>query len=292
MRCSTPLVLMLLTLIVTWLSSAHAHPDLLNQIDRQTSLIKANPNDVDALLKRGDLYRRHQEYELSAADFRSAREIAPTHHLLNWYEGLLALDTFDYDKANRLFTQYLEDNGEHAAGWYWRGQARAGMAQFGAAADDFARAIETNARPSPVLYRARALALVAAGPQQAELASVTITQGLEHFPREVNLLGLAVDLSLLASDTVSAVRYISRLDSKLRELPQWQFRQASWHCIAGNRDQAREAFKSLLSSDSQGRLSRSGTWIAPLGLDEQLQANPEPARCVEVMREYLLSQRI
>ena len=283
------LVLMLVPL--SWASPCHAHPDLVNQIEHQSDLIETNPDDISALLKRGELYRRHQEFERSAADFRRARKIAPSHSLLNWYEGLLAFDTFDFQRANRLLSQYLQANPQHAAAWYWRGKARVGMAQYAAAAEDFSRAIETNARPSPILYRAKVLALLASGWDQTDRAVETVAEGLGHFPREINLLGLAVDLALVASDTDSAVSHFSRLDTRLLELPQWQFRQATWHCVAGNTEKAREAFETLLSPDGEGLTSRTGTWSAPRGLDEQLQANPEPARCLAVMREYLLAQQ-
>lgn len=284
-------LLMLMLVPLSWVTPCQAHPDLLNQIEHQSTLIEANPDDVNALLKRGDLYRRHREFERSAADFRRAREIAPPHGLLNWYEGLLAFDTFDFERANRLLSQYLQTKPLQAAAWYWRGKARVGMAQYSAAADDFSRAIETNARPSPILYRAKVLALLASGWNQTDRAVATVTEGLSHFPREINLLGLAVDLALVASDTDSAVRHFLRLDTRLLELPQWQFRQGTWHCIAGNTEKAREAFETLLSPGGEGLTSRTGTWSAPRGLDEQLQANPEPARCVSVMREYLLAQQ-
>ena len=66
-------LIFLSTLSVT----AFAHPDLVLQIEALDIQLESNPTDSESLIKRGDLYRRHEDYNAAATDFAAARKINP-----------------------------------------------------------------------------------------------------------------------------------------------------------------------------------------------------------------------
>ncbi|NNE05092.1 MAG: tetratricopeptide repeat protein, partial [Xanthomonadales bacterium] len=86
---------LLLVSMAGWTATVLAHPDLIAQIQQADRQLEENPANVDVLLKRGELYRRHGDFEAAASDLVEARDLRPSHPLLNFYEGRLALDTHD-----------------------------------------------------------------------------------------------------------------------------------------------------------------------------------------------------
>ncbi|NNE06607.1 MAG: hypothetical protein HKN15_12875 [Xanthomonadales bacterium] len=281
---------LLLVSMAGWTATAFAHPDIIAQIQQADRQLEENPANVGVLLKRGELYRRHGEFEAAASDLVEARDLRPSHPLLNFYEGRLALDTHDFKTANQSFSQQIEIDSNQRSTWYWRGKSRLGLQRYLAAAEDFRQAIELSPRPTPELYRSLTLAYVAAGKDQLPGATAAVAEGLNHLPREINLLGLGVDLSLSLLDSKRALAYLSRVPQKIQELPQWQFRRAVWWCLEGQLDDAGKAFSRLLDSAEDSHSIVSRTWNPPTDSLRELSTSPVPGRCSDVVWESLLRQ--
>lgn len=75
-----------LLLVPVW-PVVHAHPDLLLQIEGLTEQLERQADNVELLLKRGDLLRRHESRDLARADFKRVREIQPDNITIDWFEG-------------------------------------------------------------------------------------------------------------------------------------------------------------------------------------------------------------
>jgi len=187
--------------------SVFAHPDLVLQIESLDAQIKSSPTNTELLIKRGDLYRRHESYPAAASDFATARKIDPDNSLLDFYEGHLLFDAGDFEAAELHFKKHLSNHSEHSKAWGLRGETAIRLKKPEPAATYFANAITHAQSPSPALYRSQILSLVSVGQSRWEDASQVTDQGLEHFGLEVSLLGLGIDIALRGQPARSGDRH-------------------------------------------------------------------------------------
>ncbi len=266
-------LVLLLTLLPAW-RDAPAHPDLELQIERLTQEIAGQPRDVELLLRRGDLHRRHADWERAGEDLELARRLDPGHPLLDWYEGRLLAEAGQWAAAVRLLDRFLGAQPDHAAAYRVRAGARWRLNEPEAAARDFESAISHSERPAPGLYRSLVVAYVHtdASPRRAALAAVD--RGLDRFPAEISLLGLGADIALAGGDPELASTYLEHLPAPLATLPQWAYRRALAACLAGDAEAAAIGFGSLASEPS-----RAGTWAVPGETLAALASAPAAGTC-------------
>jgi len=210
--------------------AAFAHPDLTAQINRLSEQIQAEPENVELLIRRGDLHRRHEEYAAAARDFEAARALAPNHPEIDFYQGRLGLEAGDIDAAARYLDRYLAENPLHPGAWRLRAETALGQGDARSAADAFGRAVRFSETPSPALFRQWVLALLAAGDRHGALAAVDA--GLERLGVEVSLLGLGSDTALADRDAGRAQSYLKRLPAGLKSRPPWSQRLTEADCLA------------------------------------------------------------
>jgi tetratricopeptide (TPR) repeat protein len=213
------------TLLILWTAGLQAHPDLASQIEAEDAQLHAEPDDVAALLKRGDLNRRQQDFAAAAADFAAARSIDPDNAQLDFLQGRLALDTGDTVSAEKLLKEFLVSQPQHPGAWRLLGEAHLALGNSTAAAECFGLAIRLSDTPSPALYRQRVLALKAANDFHRSL--VAVDEGLARFGPEINLLGLGADIALAAGQADRSRGYLDQVPAGLERLPQWQVRIAA-----------------------------------------------------------------
>lgn len=226
MRRAAPLILVSGMLLAP---AALSHPDLLAQIERLDEQVQAEPENPELLIRRGDLYRRHEDHAAAARDFRAARKLAPDHPELDFYQGRLALESGDYQSAAGLLDRYLAAHPRHAVGWRLRAQTALARGEASAAAG-FERAIRFSQAPSPELYRQWVLALLAAGDKSGALKAVDL--GLGQLGVEVSLLGFGADVALTERDAKRAGSYLKRLPMGLERLTPWSDRLGAVECLA------------------------------------------------------------
>jgi tetratricopeptide (TPR) repeat protein len=218
---------------VLWLAmpaSLKAHSDLLEQIDQLDRQMEAQGASSELLMKRGDLYRRHQDYAAARQDFTAARELDPASTSVDFFLGRLQLETGEFEASSRSMSRYLETHPDHALAWSLLAEAELRLGQPVSAAGHFEQAIAHSASPSPELYRARVLSLLAAGQSFWTQAEDVLISGLDAFGPEVNLLGLAVDLALAEARFDDASARLNQLPGRLEKLPQWTQRRDWARC--------------------------------------------------------------
>ncbi len=260
-----------------------AHPDLELQIEEVSSAIGERPLDADLLLKRGDLYRRHGQWLEAERDFASARSLEPDNPEIDWLEGRLFVDAGRNGEAVVVLTRFIESAPAHSAAYRYRAKARWLGNDPQGAANDFSAAIETSMRPAPAMYRSLAIARNASG--QATQAQLVIDEGLDRFPGEISLLGLAVDISIAANQTDAALAYLGHLPDSSLQLPQWMLREALLRCIRAS-DSSRDHFEALrVEGALRGSMSESVQKLL-----DQMPLQPDPAACRSVALSMCASQ--
>ncbi len=201
-----------------------AHQELLSQIESLDAQLLERPGDPVLLLKRGDLYRRHGDYDAAQQDFAAAGQATPPPPDLDFFAGRLQLEAGRPDAALMSFNRYLAAHPGHVKSLTLRAEVFMALDQPVKAATDLGQAIGRSQNPSPGLFRQQALAFVSAGAGRWPDARTVIEDGLSRFPAEVSLLGLGTDLALALDDAESARQYISNLPAAVREFPQWRER--------------------------------------------------------------------
>ncbi len=233
-----------------------AHPELLSQIELLDVQLHEHPGDPGLLLKRGDLYRRHGDYDAARRDFADAGKAEPPPPDLDFFEGWLQLETSQPESALTSFNRYLAAHPGHVKTLILRADAFIALKQPAKAATDLGQAISHSQSPSPALFRQQALALVSAGAGRWPDARAVIEDGLSRFPAEVSLLGLGTDLALALDDEASARHYMSKLPAAVRELPQWQERLDLADGLAGADPAQRRALLRRAGQDLERQTSR------------------------------------
>lgn len=203
---------------------ALGHPELLLQIEQLTLELQQQPDNVELLIQRGDLWRRHEDFPAAANDFSAARRLQSDLAVLDFYQGRLSLDAGLAAEAELLLSRYLRHQPEHANAWVLLGEAQLELSRPQAAAENFGQAIIHSERPTPSLFLQQGQALFMAGPEYWAVALGVADAGLERFPRDVSLLGLATDIALDLQQPAAAGAYLQRLPDGLRSLPQWAAR--------------------------------------------------------------------
>lgn len=215
-----------LLLVIAPIPRAWPHADLELQIEELTLQLERQPDNVEWLLKRGDLQRRHQSYQLARNDFRRVRSIQPDNETVDWFAGRLEVESGQPETGIVYLDQFLQVNPDHGIALQNRAQAHLLLHQPLLAAEDYQRVILISDKPAPSLYSDGARALVAAGSEYFQPAMDLIKQGLMRFPGEVTLTGLGTDIALARSDVETAQELMDTLPAAILRLPQWQARVA------------------------------------------------------------------
>ncbi len=285
--CGRQLLIQTTGLFLLWVLAplaVYAHTDLQLQIEQLTAQMEQAPGNIALYLKRGNLLRRHGDWTLARADFKRAREIQPDNEIIDWFEGRLDVESGRAEEGVRLLDRYLAANPNHAIALQNRAQGHLALGQPLLAARDFARIIETSAKPAPSLFSANALALVKAGPEHFSAASEVVDDGLNRFPAEISLTETGVDLSLAQAKTTRAEDLIDRLPATIQTLPQWQMRRALLDCLTGHEETAALWFGSSDATSANARQRRDlleQEWI------DRLSVNASPEKCQQVSIEIL-----
>ena len=267
------------------------HPDLDLQIEEISWQISQSPSNADLYLKRGDLFRRHNDWLNAAWDFEKVRELEPDQAQIDWYEGRLEVNEGHWAEGDELLSRFLESNEKHASAYHTRAWARWQLGRPQAAAHDYASAILNSERPAPALYRSLVITQFASGGDLLAQSRATVDAGLQKFPGEISLLGLAVDLALADKNVDRAARYMGTLSAGLLELPQWTFRQAVLSCLQGDLETAISGFESLLLAAESQASNRTGSWTVPLELIEKLVVKSELSTCRDAVLTTLKAQQ-
>lgn len=75
-----------------WSCLAWAHTDLQVQIDAVSKQLATDPANTALLLRRGNLYRAHQDWQAAREDYQHVREIDPANSDVDWLAGRMEVE--------------------------------------------------------------------------------------------------------------------------------------------------------------------------------------------------------
>lgn len=138
--------------------ATRGHGDDLMLIEALTEELARQP-DADLLIRRGELFRHHQEWAKAEADFLAAARFDPSLTSIDFFRARTLLEAGAPDKARPLIEHFVARMPEEAEGWFLRGDILAALGQHESGAADYAQGIQhaPHARPEHFLRRARLL---------------------------------------------------------------------------------------------------------------------------------------
>ena len=267
---------LILIVLLVLASPCWAHPDLQLQIEELTRQLAEDPGNAGFLLKRGDLHRRHNNWDLARTDFKRVRQLQPDNKDIDWFEGRLEVEAGQPEMGVVYLDRFLDTNPGHLIALQNRAQGYLSLGQPLLAAQDYQVVIQKSGKPGPSLYGANASALIAAGANYFPQSMRVVREGLLRFPGEVSLSGMGTDISLAVVDTDSAQDLINSLPGSILGLLQWQTRVALLDCEAGRGNQALQWFTRAIENPPQTR--NISSYLSEEWL-RKLVAEPTPENC-------------
>lgn len=230
-----------------WLAStppALAHEDLLARIAALTHRIAQEPANSELYLKRGELFRQHEEWDGALLDFERASKLDPQLTIVDLLRGLTLLEAGNPKPAQLAFDRFLSRHPEHAEALAARGRAWANLGETRAAAADLTRAIAV--RPLPEHYLERAQILAAAG--RADEALQSLDESTDHLGPLVSLQRYAIELELKLGRHDAALARLDALSSGLSRQEAWLVRRGEILERAGRGMEARAVYTQALAA--------------------------------------------
>lgn len=247
-KLARPLVRLIvgLTLLASF---ASAHDGVHEQIAEVTVRIKRAPLDATLYLKRGELYRLHQDWRRAVADYDRAARLQPALAVVDLARGKMLFEAGRPQAAKVALDRFLSSQPSHVEALTTRARVFVKLRRRVEAGQDFTQAIRLTSAPQPELYIERAQAIADdPGSSNTVEALRGLDEGLTKLGPLVTLQLCAVDLELRRKDYDAA---LARLDTVAAQSPRketWLARRGEILLLAGRKLEAREAFAGALAA--------------------------------------------
>jgi tetratricopeptide (TPR) repeat protein len=223
-----------------------AHGDIEEQIISVSQRIEANPTDSELYIKRGDLYRLHQDWQASLADFKQAQKLSPENREIHFYLGRLWWDSGEHESAKSELDNYLSHHPDSIGGLTLRSRVLAKMDKLPLAVNDISKAIDLQSPPLPDLFLERKNLVISQGPEYFEEALRGIEEGIAAMGPLVVFLQAAIDIEVGLNRYDAALKRIGDLPETLQGLPHWMAKRGDILLYAGRKQEAfQNYFKAL-----------------------------------------------
>lgn len=228
-------------------AAAHAHGDFHSLITAADQDIAKDPKNPELYLRRGELFRLHQQYDSAQKDLDTAETLSPGLAVLDLYRARLLLDTAWPLAARAHLDRFLGTN-NHTEAFSLRSRAWLKLGQPLYAAEDLTRAIAVTPEGAPDLYIERAHALAEAGRDQLDTAIQGLDEGMKKMGPLVTLQLTAIDLELRRNKTDAA---LARIDVVMQRTPRkesWLARKGEILLQAGRAQEAKQSYEAALAA--------------------------------------------
>jgi predicted Zn-dependent protease len=236
-----------LALLLSPFPAALAHGDDELLIEALTEAINESP-EADLHIRRGELFRHHQEWERADADFAAAARLEPQLTVVDYFRGRTFLESGAPEKARPFADRYLRNFPDEAEGWFLRGEILAALGDPGPAAADYGEGLQRARRPRPEHYLRQAQLLAASGADGGRAALAAIDAGIARIGPVVTLLDRAIALELEQKNFDGALERIDTLMKHTPRAERWLIRRADILVQSGRTAEAIRTYRAALSA--------------------------------------------
>lgn len=227
--------------------SSFGHGDDQVLIDALTDELAKAP-DADLFIRRGELYRHHQEWAKAAADFESAAKLEPKLTIVDFFRARLLLEAGEPQKAQPFVERYVQHTPDEAEGWFLRGDIRAALGDHEAGALDYVEGLRKTPRPRPEHYLRRAKFLALAPKPDPARILAALDEGIQRVGPVISLVEYAIELEVARKNYSDA---LARIDDAMQHAPRretWLVRKGDLLVKAGRTNEAVAAYRAALAA--------------------------------------------
>lgn len=224
-----------------------AHGDDHLVIEALTEELTRAP-EADLFIRRGELFRHHQEWAKADADFLAAATLDPKLALIDFVRARTWLEAGEPAKAQPLIERYVANVPNEPEGWFLRGDMRAASGQHERGAEDYAQGIARASSPRPEHYLRRARFLAAAPNPDATRVIAALDEGIAQIGPVISLVDYALTLELEQKDYPRALKRITTAMERAPRREAWLVRQGNILVLAGRTTEAIDSYRAALAA--------------------------------------------
>lgn len=225
----------------------HGHGNDQIIIDALSEEIAKAP-DPELLIRRGELYRHHQEWQKAEADFVAAAQLNPSLAILDLFRARARLESGAPGDALPLADRYVSGHGDDPDGWFLRGEILAALGRAALAAADYAEGIQRSPRPRADQYLRRAQLLAVAAPEKPGPVLLVVEEGIAKCGPVISLVDFAITLDVQQRNFDRALQ---RVDLAMAHAPRreiWLVRRADVLRQCGRISEAVTGYRAALAA--------------------------------------------
>src|SRR5688500_12850605 len=220
----------------------HAHGDDQILIDALTEELAKAP-DADLFIRRGELFRHHQEWSKAGKDLEAAARLDPKLDVVDFFRARLFLEAGDPAQAQSFIDRYVEKVPGEAEGWFLRGDVLAALGKHDAGAVEYAEGIRRAPHPRPEHYLRRAKFLAAAPKADPAHVLAALDEGIGKLGPVISLLEHAITLELERKNYDAALARIAKAMEHSPRRESWLVRQGDVLLKSGRTTEAVAAYR-------------------------------------------------
>lgn len=238
-----------------------AHGVVHQQIDELTIQLEQDHTNVLLLLNRALLFADDQNWQRAKQDFNAARLLDSSISIVDLHEAKMWFSADRADLSFPLINRYLQLNPEVLAAVSLRAKVNDKLGNSKAAVTDFTQVVQQSKMVLPEMYLQWAKAQTKVIPLNYQKIHQIIQLGLDKLGPLVVLLQYGIDFDRQQKNYQSALYWLEKLPSRLRQQPFWLVEKADL-LIALNKDseatfQYKIALNRLQEKRRLGRFNRA-----------------------------------
>ena len=215
-------ILFMMVVVGAW-----PHAELEEQIAALTEQMGREGESAELHLRRGEVYRLHEDWGAALADYARAQQIDPKLREVEFARGRMYLEAGRLDEAKTDLDHFLADNPQHAGARLALARVFVKMAKPLLAADEYTSAIACMSEPTPDYYIERARTLASAGTQHLSAA----VRGLDEATAK---LGPVVTLRLVAAELEAKAGNFDQAEARVKDIMGQSPRKDIYHVQLGD----------------------------------------------------------
>ena len=227
--------------------AARGHGDDLALIDALSEQLRKAP-EADLFIRRGELFRHHQQWEKADADYAAAAKLDPALTLIDFFRARAQLEAGAADKALPLVDRYLVTAPDEPEGRFLRGDILAALGRHDAGAQEYTEGIQRAPSPRPEHYLRRARFLAAVPAPDAARVIAALDEGIRRLGPVIALIDYAISLELERRNFDGALERIGQAMAHAPRRERWLARQGEVLANCGRTAEATSAYRSALAA--------------------------------------------
>jgi predicted negative regulator of RcsB-dependent stress response len=236
--------------LVVTTPSAYAHGDDQVLIDALTEELAKAP-EADLFIRRGELFRHHQEWTKADADFVAAARLEPKLTIVDFFRARLMLESGAPEKARPLVDRYIANAPDEAEGRFLRGDILAALDKHDAGALEYTEGIRRAPSPRPEHYLRRAKFLAAAPAADPARVLAALDEGIARVGPIVSLVDYAITLELERKNYDAALARIATIMEHSPRRETWLVRRGDVLVKCGRTREAVASYRAALTAIEQ-----------------------------------------